>query len=91
MVILNKHYLRGLCNVAPSFKTLCIECRWPRIFFSYIKASKLNERTLRLPTATKMTRGGKMKAAFLVGGDFHAQSRVSLAVLSLRKTKVYSE
>ena len=71
--------------------TLCIDCGWPHIFFTYIRASKLHERTLRLPTARKVTRGGTMKVAFLVGGDFHAHFRVSLAVLSLRKTEVYSE
>ena len=32
-----------------------------------------------------------MKVALLVGGDFHTHFRVSLAVLSLRKTEVYSE
>ena len=72
-------------------RTLCIDCGWSHVFFSYIRASKLHEHTLRLPTARKVTRGGKMKVAFLVGGDFHAHSLVSLAVLSLRKTDVFSE
>ena len=72
-------------------RTLCIDCGWPHIFFSYIRTGKLHEGTLRLPTAKKVTRGGKMKIAFLVGGDFHAHSLVSLAVLSLRKTDVFSE
>ena len=65
-------------------RTLFIECRWPHIFFSYIKASKLarwRECTLRLPTVRKVTRGGKMKVAFLASGHFHAvHCRISLAV-----------
>ena len=72
-------------------RTLCIDCGWSHVLFSYIRAGKLHQRTLRLPTARKVTRGGNMKVAFLVGGDFHAHSRLLLAVLSLRKTKVYSE
>ena len=72
-------------------RRLWIDCGRSHVFFTYIRASKLHGRTLRLPTARKVTRGGKMKVAFLVGGDFHAHFRVSLAVLSLRKTEVYSE
>ena len=72
-------------------RRLWIDCGRSHVFFTYIRASKLHGRTLRLPTARKVTRGGKMKVAFLVGGDFHAHSLVSLAVLSLRKTDVFSE
>ena len=66
-------------------RTLCIDCGWSHVFFSYIRASKLHERTLRLPTARKVTRGGKMKVAFLVGGDFlwgAITAKIQLSLLS---------
>ena len=94
IVISNNTIYRGLCNDAPSFKDTIHRVQVASHFLQSYQSeqTRWRECTLRLPTARKVTRGGKMKVAFLAGGDFHvAHCRISLAVLSLRKTKVYSE
>ena len=94
IVILNNTIYRGLCNDAPSFKDTVHRVQVASHFLQLYQSeqTRWREGTLRLPTVRKVTRGGKMKVAFLAGSDFHAaHCRISLAVLSLRKTKVYSE